>query len=236
MLVNNQPNIAVACRADIQCISVLLCRHLGWWYWQRVNASQKWLQAKEKDDESKIEKGEQRERYACAQSLFVWRTRTLDRRRIWLVMMVAFWLLAANQNHVFFRFFRLENLRLICSLLEIFDGSRDQRSWKTSKRKGTREDSTWKGMRRLLFLSSSRDLLRRRKSSRSARVRGSSRAASWPLMLFSNVPLAVGNVVRLITLNKWPNWQFWDHRVENLGPSKPLHQCYLTANVCKHIC
>ena len=101
MLVNNQPNKAVACRSDIHCISVLLCRHLGWWYWQRVNASQKWLQAKEKDDEPKIEKGEQREKYACAQSLFVWRTRTLDRRRIWLVMMVAFWSLAANQSHVF---------------------------------------------------------------------------------------------------------------------------------------
>ena len=101
MLVDIQPDKALACRADIHCIFVLLCRHLGWWYWQRVNASQKWLQAKEKDDEPKIEKGEQRERYACAQSLFVWRTRTLDRGRIWLVMMVAFWLLAANQSHVF---------------------------------------------------------------------------------------------------------------------------------------
>ena len=36
-------------------------------------------------------------------------------------------------------------------------------------------------------------------------------------MLFSNVPLAVGKVVRLITLNKWRNWQFWDHRVENVN-------------------
>ena len=139
MLVNNQPNKAVACRSDIHCISVLLCRHLGWWYWQRVNASQKWLQAEGKDDEPKIERGEQRERYACAQSLFDWRTRTLDRGRIWLVMTVAFWLLAANQNHVFFRSFRLENLRLICSLLEIFDGSRDAkitRSFKNAKAQG----------------------------------------------------------------------------------------------------
>ena len=139
MLVNNQPNKVVARRADIQCISVLLCRHLGWWYWQRVNAGQKWLRAKEKDDEPKIEKGEQRERYACAQSLFVWRTRTLDRRRIWLVMMVAFWLLAANQNHVFFRSFGPENLRLICSLLEIFDGGRDakiMKNFKTQRHKG----------------------------------------------------------------------------------------------------
>ena len=139
MLVNNQPNKAVAYRADIQWISVLLCRHLGWWYWQRVNASQKWLQAKEKDDEPKIEKGEQREKYAGAQSLFVWRTRTLDRLGIWLVMTVAFWLLAANQNHVFFRSFRAENLRLICSLLEIFDDSRDakiMRSFKNAKAQG----------------------------------------------------------------------------------------------------
>ena len=139
MLVNNQPNKVVACRADIQCISVRLCRHLGWWYRQRVNAGQKWLRAKEKDNGRKIEKGEQRERYACAQSLFVWRTRTLDRRRIWLVIMVAFWLLAANQNHVFFRSFRPENLRLICSLLEIFDGSRDakiMKNFKTQRHKG----------------------------------------------------------------------------------------------------
>ena len=72
-------------------------------------------------------------------------------------------------------------------------------------------------MRRFLFLSPFHDFLRRRKSSRSARVRGSSRAASWPLMLFSNVPLAVGKVVRLITLNKWRNWQFWDHGGENVN-------------------
>ena len=139
MLVNNQPDKTVACRSDIHCISVLLCRHLGWWCWHRVKASQKWLQAKEKDDEPKIEKGEQREKYAGAQSLFVWRTRALDRRRIWLVMTVAFWLLAANQNHVFFRSFRAENLRLICSLLEIFDGSRDakiMRSFKNAKAQG----------------------------------------------------------------------------------------------------
>ena len=138
MRVNNQPSKAVAWRADIHCISVLLGRHLGWWYWQRVNSSQKWLQAKEKDDGRKIEKGEQREKYACAQSLFVWRTRTLDRRRIWLVMMVAFWLLAANQSHVF-RSFRAENLRLIYSLLEIFDGSRNakiMRSFKNAKAQG----------------------------------------------------------------------------------------------------
>ena len=101
MLVNNQPNKVVACRADIQCISVLLCRHLGWWYWQRVNASQKWLQAEGNDDGPKVEKGEQRGKYACAHSLFVWRTRTLDRRGIWLVVLVSFWLLPANKSHVF---------------------------------------------------------------------------------------------------------------------------------------
>ena len=137
MLVNNQPNKAVACRADISlCCSVaILDDDIDRGLTQAKND----CKPRKKDNGRKIEKGEQREKYACAQSLFVWRTRTLDRRRIWLVMMVAFWLLAANQNHVFFRSFRAENLRLICSLLEIFDGSRDakiMKNFKTQKHKG----------------------------------------------------------------------------------------------------
>ena len=139
----------------------LLCRHLGWWYWQRVKASQKWLQAERKDNGPKVEKGEQRRKYACAHSLFVWRTRTLDRRGIWLVVLVLFWLLPANKSHVFSALPRgeltlinwrggsvadllhewlvLRSLPRTQALLEIFDGSRDARimsSFKNARAQG----------------------------------------------------------------------------------------------------
>ena len=42
--------------------------------------------------------------------MLAWQTRTLDRRGIWWGVLVAFWLLLANQSHVF-RSFRAENLR-----------------------------------------------------------------------------------------------------------------------------
>ena len=44
-----------------------------------------------------------------------------------------------SKPRFFFRSFRAENLRLICSLLEIFDGSRDakiMKNFKTQRHKG----------------------------------------------------------------------------------------------------
>ena len=131
MLVNNQPNKAVACRADISlCCSVAILDDdidIG------LKASQKWLQAEGKDDEPKKEKGEQREKYVFAQSLFVWRTRTMDRRGIWLVVLVTFWLLLAESKPPFFRSFRAENLQIIYALLEFFDGNHDAKIMKSFK-------------------------------------------------------------------------------------------------------
>ena len=74
MLVNYQPKKVVACRADISlCFSVAILDD---------DIDRGLRQAKGKDDGRRIEKGEQREKYACAQSLFVWRIRKLDRRGI----------------------------------------------------------------------------------------------------------------------------------------------------------
>ena len=135
---------------------------------------------------------------------------------MWLVVLVSFWLLPANQSHVFSVLprgkFRLINWKegsmvdllrfsprvtrslrsLPCThgLFESLDSARDvtiMGNFKNTKSQGKTQRE--KGCGASYFLSFPWPMAPRppQKIPRSSWIRGSSRAASWPLVLFSDI-------------------------------------------------